>query len=72
MDNDDILNFFFGTGSAKKTPYDDAWFWFNMSPAQKRQHVYVDSDITARQLDLILQCYGEDESVLEDLPGSYV
>ena len=42
--------------------------WYLMSPAQKRQHLFVDSpEITKRHVSLLLRTYGEtEESLYQD------
>lgn len=60
---DDILSVLLGHGS-RSTPYDDAHWWFLLNPSQKRQHLYVDSEIDNEHIDLILKAYGETFSSL--------
>lgn len=57
--------FFILEGGPPTSKMQDAHWWFLLSPLQKRQHLYVDSNIEDIHINLILRIYGETEKSLE-------
>ena len=60
----DDYGFFIGT--AQENQMASVQWWFNMSEAQKKQHLFIDSHLTLSQIRLILRTYDEETLVQKE------
>lgn len=47
-----------------ENPMAAAVWWYSLSDQQKKQHLFIDSELTLNQIKLLLRIYGE-ESLIE-------